>query len=109
MTNKHKSFKKTSYNANEAWAGVCRAAAHTNDSDPKKALQNLAPLLQKHPKNIGLLISVIQLYAKTNNIEAAAGALRTSLDELEKSSSQEERDLIFTPGLVSLSIRPYTR
>ncbi|KAK2045270.1 SRP72 RNA-binding domain-containing protein [Colletotrichum somersetense] len=68
-------------------------------------VKNVLPLLEKRPTDIGLLLTIIQLYLAANNSGAALSVLESFLRKLEKQATSEE--VRFSPGLVALAVSLY--
>ncbi|KAI1098543.1 hypothetical protein F4804DRAFT_121173 [Jackrogersella minutella] len=90
-----------------AGLGVVNAAAYTNLRSGAEALKEVLPLLEKRPTDIGLLLTIIQLYVQTNNAGSALSLLDTFLKRLEAASTPEYEDVRFTPGLVAVAVALY--
>ncbi|KAL9621881.1 MAG: hypothetical protein Q9160_003702 [Pyrenula sp. 1 TL-2023] len=74
---------------------VFNAAAHARDSEPKAAIRKIQPEFQKRPKDIGLLLTLIQLHAQTNNYPSATQLLESFLES-------SEFEIRYNPGLVAV-------
>ncbi|KAI9723518.1 MAG: Signal recognition particle core component [Chrysothrix sp. TS-e1954] len=103
LTSKHASLQKVT-TSGQPWAGVYRAATYAGKLNTKDALKELDPVLERNRTDLGVLFTVIQLCALTNNTEAAALYLQKSLYDLEQSSQPSHKDLRFAPGLVGLEV-----
>lgn len=86
---------------------VLNAAAHAKGQVGKSGLKEVLPELEKRPNDVGLLLTVIQLYALTSNYGAAVVVLESFLKRLEGSTSETDQDVRFSPGLVSILIGIY--
>ena len=87
---------------------VLHAAALARNSTGKEALKAILPALQKRPGNIGLALTVVQLYMLTNNPGSAITTLETLFNHLESSDREEDRHTRFSPGLVGTTVSLYT-
>ena len=87
---------------------VINAAAHAQSLLAKLGLKQMQPLLEKRPKDIGLIMTVIQLYVLTNNHGSAITVLESLLKKLSESSAPADQDVLFAPGLVALQVSLYT-
>lgn len=85
---------------NDASIGVLTAAAQARGQSGNVGIKEILHLLEKHPGNLGLLLTVIHLYLLTDNAQAAATLLDKYLSRLE----QTDPGVRFTPGLVALQI-----
>lgn len=88
---------------------VYNAAAHARDQVGQKGLKEVLPLLERRPKDIGLVLTVVQLYVNIGNITAAIGTLESLLRRLDESISEDDQDARFNPGLLSVLIALYRR
>jgi signal recognition particle subunit SRP72 len=85
---------------------VVNAAAHARGRTGKEALKHILPVLRARPTDIGLLLTIVQLYVLTGNPASATSLLATSLDRLEKLSGADQ-DARFAPGLVAAAVSLY--
>ncbi|KAJ9211482.1 hypothetical protein DTO166G4_6903 [Paecilomyces variotii] len=88
---------------------VYNAAAHAREQVGQKGLKEILPLLENRPKDIGLVLTVVQLYVAVGNITAAIGTLESLLRRLDESISEDDHDARFNPGLLSVLIALYKR
>lgn len=88
--------------------GVLSAAAHARNHTGKEGIKVLLPLLEKRPYDIGLLLTVVQLYVLTNNADTAISLLDAVLRRLAQEQDAEKQAIRFTPGLVALASTLYT-
>lgn len=86
---------------------VLNAAAHTRSETGKASLKQILPLLEKRPNDIGLLLTIIQLYVLTNNAGPAVTLLETFFKRLEESNTPADLEVRFSPGLIALSVALY--
>lgn len=89
----------------KAALGVLHAAAVSQLQTGSEALRKLLPLLDSRPNDVGLLLTVIQLYIQLHNPEQAVTLLEAFFRRLESSTTQE--DIRFAPGLVALAVSLY--
>lgn len=87
--------------------GVFGAAAISELKTGKEALRAILPYLEKRPKDLGLLLTVIQLYLQLQNPTAALNLLESFFDKLERDTSTDRSDVRFAPGLVALAVSLY--
>lgn len=83
-----------------AWVGVFDAAAHARNRTGKEAIQDLLPILERRPYDVGLVLTIVQLYVMTNNTQTAISLLEGVLRRLEETGSASDADTRFAPGLV---------
>lgn len=86
---------------------VINAAAHARNETGKAGLKYILPLLEKRPYDVGLILTVIQLYIQINNISQATSHLEKFLQHLEEMHEPVYQDVRFAPGLVALLISLY--
>lgn len=82
---------------------VYNAAAHAKGETGLKALNHIAPLLERRPTDLGLLLTVVQLYVSSGNTTSAITAIERSLRSLEGSNES----IRFNPGLLSVLVSLY--
>lgn len=87
---------------------VINAAAHAKNQTGKEGLKHIVPLLEKRPNDVGLILTIVQLYVLTNNHASAISLLETFFSRLEKSAKEEELAVRFAPGLVGTLVSLYT-
>lgn len=80
------------------------AAAHAQGQTGKEALKVILPLLEKRPNDVGLILTVVQLYVLTGNSDSATKLLDSFFDRLEQSGSSADLDVRFAPGLVGTKV-----
>ncbi|EMC98916.1 hypothetical protein BAUCODRAFT_145918 [Baudoinia panamericana UAMH 10762] len=86
---------------------VANAAAHAKAQAGKEALKHILPVLEKRPNDVGLILTIVQLYVTTGNSGSAITLLQSFLDRLEQSSSAADMDVRFAPGLVGTMVSVY--
>ncbi|KAF2200891.1 signal recognition particle protein-like protein [Delitschia confertaspora ATCC 74209] len=89
-------------------AGVLHAAAHSRNATGKAALKAILPLLERHSNDVGLILTIANLYILTNNYAAATHLLEAFFKRLEQSTSPADLDVRFAPGLVATLATLYT-
>ena len=87
---------------------VLNAAAHAQSQLAKLGLKKILPLLEKRPKDIGLILTIIQLYVLTNNHGSAITVLDSFLKRLSESQNPSDQDILHAPGLVALQVSLYS-
>jgi signal recognition particle subunit SRP72 len=85
--------------------GVVNAAAHARNQTGKEALKSILPVLERRPNDVGLVLTVVQLYVLTGNPGAATALLETFLARLEQTAGHH--DARFAPGLVGTLVSLY--
>jgi signal recognition particle subunit SRP72 len=106
----NKALSKSSYpsaTASTNLLSVYNAAAQAEGQTGQKALKKILPLLERRPKDLGLLLTVVQLYVSEGNTTSAITAMERSLQALEESISEEDQDARFNPGLLSALVSLY--
>jgi signal recognition particle subunit SRP72 len=86
---------------------VINAAAHAHNETGKASLKAILPLLEKRPKDVGLLLVIVQLYILTNNSGPAISLVEAFFKRLEESTTPLDQDVRYAPGLVALLIALY--
>lgn len=88
---------------------VLNAAAHAQSKRGQSDLKEILPLLEKRPNDIGLILTVIQLYALVNNYGSAIALLENFFQRLEQSTTTDDLDVRFAPGLVGVAVSLYKK
>lgn len=83
------------------------AAALARGEVTKAAIKKVLPELEQRPNDVGLVVTIVQLYVLTGNTSAAVELLNTFFETLEKSDTAKDQDVRFSPGLVGLAISLY--
>jgi signal recognition particle subunit SRP72 len=86
---------------------IYNAAARARDQTGQKAIQEIRPLLERRPKDVGLMLTVVQLYVAVGSITSAISVLENSMRILEESIAEADQDVRFSPGLVSVLVSLY--
>ncbi|KAI9650354.1 Signal recognition particle subunit SRP72 [Ciborinia camelliae] len=86
---------------------VLNAAAHAEDKAGKAAIKQILRVLEKRPNDVGLILTIIQLYVSTNNPGPAISLLESFFKRLEESTNSSDQDVRFAPGLVALLVSLY--
>ena len=87
---------------------VANAAAHAQNQLGKLGLKSILPLLQKRPCDVGLVLTIIQLYILTNNHGSAIAVLETFFRRLDESTAATDYDVRYAPGLVATMVSLYS-
>lgn len=84
------------------------AAAHNQSQLGKLGLKQILPLFSKRPTDIGLAMTIIQLYMLTSNPGAATTVLEKLLSNIALSETVSDKDHILNaPGIVALQVSLY--
>ena len=86
---------------------VLNAAGHSSGESGKASLKQILPQLEKRPSDVGLLLTIIQLYILTNNSGPAITLLEAFFKRLEESNTPTDLDVRFAPGLIALAVSLY--
>ncbi|KAI0872033.1 hypothetical protein GGS24DRAFT_469100 [Hypoxylon argillaceum] len=87
--------------------GVISAAARTEMGSGKAAIRKILPVLEKRPNDVGLLLTIIQLYVQMRTPGPALAILETFLKRLETATNADYADVRFSPGLVAATVALY--
>ncbi len=87
--------------------GILGAAAACELQSGQEALRRIIPLLETRPDDIGLLLTVIQLYVQLQNPGPAISLLEAFFKRLEAATTPDHADVRFAPGLVALAVSLY--
>jgi signal recognition particle subunit SRP72 len=87
--------------------GVLEAAAACQLQTGQEALRHLLPLLKSRPDDVGLILTIVQLYVKLQNPIPAINILEAFLKRLEATATDDHADVRFAPGLVALAVSLY--
>ena len=88
-------------------ASVFSTAAKARNEVSKAAIRNVLPELERRPNDIGLIITLVQMYVLTGNTTAATELMQSLFKRLEASSTANEQDVRYTPALVSILVSLY--
>ncbi|OAP64088.1 hypothetical protein AYL99_00060 [Fonsecaea erecta] len=88
-------------------ASFFNAAAYAKNEAGKAAIRKILPVLEKRPNDIGLIVTLVQLYVMSGNTTSAVELVETLFKRLENSAVSGEQDVRFNPMLVSLMICLY--
>ena len=86
---------------------VLNAAAHGHGETNKASLKAILRLLDNRPNDVGLILTIIQLYVLMNNPGPAIALLESFFKRLEASTSPTDLDVRYAPGLVALTVSLY--
>lgn len=82
---------------------VVNAAANAKGATGKEALKHILPALERRPSDLGLALTIAQLYVSTGNPAAATELL----ERLSKQLDEGKYDARFAPGLVATKVSLY--
>ncbi|KAL9608815.1 MAG: hypothetical protein Q9167_006372 [Letrouitia subvulpina] len=87
---------------------VLNAAAQAQTQLGKLGLKQILPLLDKRPYDIGLVVTVVQLYVLTNNHGSATTVLEAFLRRLDDSKNSDHEAIRYAPGLIAILVSLYS-
>ena len=87
-------------------SSVFSAAAHARNEVSRAAIKKVLPEISKRPTDVGLIITLVQMYVLTDNVPAATELMESLFKRLDDLGNEEE-SLRFNPGLVSILIALY--
>lgn len=87
--------------------GYLNAAAKAKCQSDKEALEKVLEVLEKRPYDVGLLLTIIQLYVQAKKYDSAIGVLRKFFSYVEEAGTPDHADVRFAPGLVALAVALY--
>ncbi|KAK0651955.1 putative signal recognition particle protein [Cercophora newfieldiana] len=87
--------------------GVLNAAAACQLQTGKEALRKILPLLESRPDDLGLLLTIIQLYIQLKSPGPALNLLEAFFKRLEAATTADHADVRFAPGLIALAVALY--
>ncbi|KAL4887116.1 hypothetical protein BJY04DRAFT_48020 [Aspergillus karnatakaensis] len=98
-----------STNASTNLLSVYNVAAHAKGESGASALKAILSVVERRPKDIGLILTAVQLYVSLGNTTSAITTLEKSLRLLEESISEGDKETRYNPGLLSVLIALYKR
>ncbi|KAL4947558.1 hypothetical protein BDW69DRAFT_178175 [Aspergillus filifer] len=105
-----KALSKAPYPSTDASTNllsVYNVAAHAKGETSTQALKAILSAVEKRPKDIGLVLTAVQIYVNLGNITSAIATLEKSLQVLDESISEQDKETRFNPGLLSVLIALY--
>ncbi|KAL0263158.1 Signal recognition particle subunit SRP72 [Diplodia seriata] len=110
-SNKHKGVASTTLNKIAAdpvasthpitaSLSVVNAAAHAKGARGRAGIKELLPLINKRPHDVGLALTIVQIYVNEGNYGAATPLLENFLVRLENSGNPDVLPTRFAPGVV---------
>ncbi|KAL5343689.1 hypothetical protein BJX70DRAFT_119198 [Aspergillus crustosus] len=107
-----KALSRAPYPSTEASTNllsVYNVAAHAKGDTGVLALKAILSAVEKRPKDIGLVLTAVQLYVSLGNTTSAITTLEKSLQLLEESIAEGDKETRFNPGLLGVLIALYKR
>ncbi|KAG8531487.1 uncharacterized protein KY384_003116 [Bacidia gigantensis] len=87
---------------------VLNASAHAQGELANFGLKKILPLFEKRPVDLGLAMTIIQLYVLTNNHGSAINIMDKLINHLSKSAKPSDQDVLHAPGLIALQVSLYS-
>lgn len=87
--------------------GYLHAAAKASALADHKALTKTLEVLEKQPYDVGLLLTIIQLYVQAKKYDSAIDVLHKFFRYVEKVGTPDHEDVRYSPGLVALAVALY--
>ncbi|KAL6241552.1 Signal recognition particle subunit SRP72 [Rhinocladiella similis] len=84
-----------------------KATAVAGNETGKAAIRKILSLLENQPNDIGIIITLIQLYVLNGDSTSAVELMESFLKRLEQSAAEHEQEIRYNPLLVSLLISLY--
>lgn len=88
---------------------VFHAAALAKGEVDKAAIKKILPELERRPNDVGLILTLVQIYLSSGDITSAIELVESFFKRLDESIAEHEHDVRFNPGLVSILIGLYRR
>jgi signal recognition particle subunit SRP72 len=107
MKSSSKSTAESAISPESLLSSVFSAAAAAKNEVSKAAIHKVLPELTKRPTDVGLIMTIVQMYVLTNNIPAATDLMDTFFKRLGDLPSESEAALRHNPGLVAILISLY--
>ncbi|PSR81513.1 hypothetical protein BD289DRAFT_413009 [Coniella lustricola] len=90
------------------WGYLNAAAKAHLTTSAQPSIRSVVALLETRPYDVGLLLTVIQLYVHTKHYDSAIDVLHKFFKYLQEEAGEEQyQDVRFAPGLVSLAVALY--
>lgn len=87
--------------------GYLNAAAKAKSQADKEALEKVLGVLETRPYDIGLILTIIQLYVQAKKYDSAIDVLHKFFTYVEKAGTPDHADVRYAPGLVALAVALY--
>lgn len=88
---------------------VYNVAAHAKGETGATALKAILAAVERRPKDFGLVLTAVQIYVSLGNTTSAIATLEKSLQLVDESISEQDKEIRFNPGLLSVLIALYGR
>ncbi|OJI98552.1 hypothetical protein ASPVEDRAFT_123790 [Aspergillus versicolor CBS 583.65] len=88
---------------------VYNVAAHAKGETGATALKAILAAVERRPKDFGLVLTAVQIYVSLGNTTSAIATLEKSLQLVDESISEQDKEIRFNPGLLSVLIALYRR
>jgi signal recognition particle subunit SRP72 len=88
---------------------VYNVAAHAKGETGATALKAILAAVERRPKDFGLVLTAVQIYVSLGNTTSAIATLEKSLQLVDESISEQDKQIRFNPGLLSVLIALYRR
>ena len=98
-----------SLSAENLTSSTIYAAAVAKSDLPPAALKLILPEITKHPQNIGLLLTAVQIYVSSGNVAAATQAMEAFFQRLSDLDDERTEAARYNPALVSILISLYQK
>ena len=89
-------------------ASSANAAAHTHGQLGRQDLKTILSLFQKRPYEVGLVLTILQIYVLTGKNVAAIKILEEFFKRLDAVTFADYQDVRFHPGLIAIAISLYS-
>jgi signal recognition particle subunit SRP72 len=83
------------------------AAARAENQVSKAAITKVEAEVSRRPKDVGLVLTLVQMQMLTGNTTSAIQSLESLLAQLADSAEESEKAVRFNPGLVSILVGLY--
>ncbi|KAI9665207.1 MAG: Signal recognition particle core component [Alyxoria varia] len=93
----------------KVWLGVAKATAQLKSQSSFEATEALANALRQRPNDLGTLLTLVQLYLKNGNTNAAAAALESVSSTLDKSSAASDVAIWNNPAFIATTVAVYAQ
>lgn len=97
----------TANTPDSALISMFAAAALARSEVSKSAINKVLPELERRPHDVGLTMTIVQLYVLNNHTTAAINLMQAFFTRLENSAEEKDKDVRFSPGLVGLLVGLY--
>ncbi|ETN43160.1 uncharacterized protein HMPREF1541_02318 [Cyphellophora europaea CBS 101466] len=104
LTSAGKGKDSTSIRPDMVLSSTFSAAARAENEVSKAAIRKVLPELERTPNNVGLVLTLVQMYVLTGNTTSAVELMQSLFSRLETSTNENEKNVRYNPGLVSVLI-----